>query len=114
MPISRFQVHRRSLKEREALGLLRGREGGEREGELAACFAQLRESAVREGMIVFPPNAPYISGDEMTLLSWIAQAQRMGWQREAVDPRFAALIAQCARELLRSQIRLSRISRGGD
>lgn len=84
-------VRRRSLAERRVLALLRGNG----EAPQGSRFSKLRGSAVACSLTIHPPDAPYLSGDELLLLGWLAQAQRIANASIAMpdDPALAAAIA---------------------
>jgi len=117
-------VRRRSLAERRALALLRGEnmpspaiEAGRSNRARPALglkpahrryFVDLRRLAEQHGLTVQPPATPFISVEEMTLLSWLAEAQRISYSDCARDdPRLVAAVARCAGMLDGIGLRLS-------
>jgi len=66
--------------------MIRGDEKGKGTGDgppiHAAQFGKLRALATKNGLAVQSPDAPFLSPDELRLLAWLAQAQRvLGYTR---------------------------------
>lgn len=127
--VATLALKRRTLVERKALALLRGAEGaatlasGLRGRALkvpptaaqARCFTELRRIAIRDGFSVLPPSAPYMGADELTVLAWLAAAQRVfapDYAPEA-DPALRAAILRCAGLLDGMGLRLSTLTTCG-
>ena len=129
--INRLVVRRRTEVERYVLMLLRGGEAepgvefadaGQAKARAARrdkrprpseahrqSFAALRETAIACGLSVQPPQSPYLAEDELRLLGWLAQAQRM----EGLDaagprqPQLLAALTGCAHPIDTLGLRLS-------
>ncbi|WP_334185855.1 hypothetical protein [Novosphingobium sp.] len=102
-------LNRRPRVERQVLALLRGREGHcAADDDPGWCFAELRDLARQEGLKIMPPETAFLSSGELTLLSWLARAQRSHAPgcRPPDHPRLAAAIEACARILSRMNLRL--------
>jgi len=72
-------------------------------------FAELRGAALASGLTVQPPESPYLGEDELRLLCWLAQAQRIEGLGLA-GPRQPALLAaviECEQSLDMLGLRLS-------
>ncbi|MPS68674.1 hypothetical protein ACLIMP_17440 [Novosphingobium aerophilum] len=94
MAYSNRSLRRRPRVERRVLSLLRGEETL---AEHAACFVRLRTLATRRALTVLQPGTLYLGDDELTLLGWIAAAQRQVSRRFRPDDRcLAASIERCA------------------
>lgn len=102
-------LNRRPRVERQVLALLRGRETTSSRGdEAASCFTALRSLAQKEGFRIMPQETAFVSPCELTLLSWLARAQRThapGCQPPR-HPILAETIDQCAEALTRMDLRL--------
>lgn len=102
-------LNRRPRVERQVLTLLRGRETTSiKADKSASCFAALRRLAEKEGFRIMPPNTQFVTPCELTLLSWLARAQRTnapGCQPPR-HPVLAAAIDQCAEILGQMDLRL--------
>jgi len=124
--IATLALKRRTLVERKALALLRGtniapqRAGMVRPSRtrMAAAptpaqaqhFTELRRLAARHGLAILSPASPYLGADELTLLAWLAGAQRVigpGSAPAPGDPAFAAALLRCADLLDAMGLRLS-------
>ena len=74
-------------------------------------FSDLRQEAARQGLTVQPFETPYISQAELTLLSWLAEAQRITVPSTAPgDAGLTAALAGCAGLLDGLGLRLSPLS----
>lgn len=128
--INRLVVRRRTEVERYVLTLLRG---GEPEADGIAtsgltrargirrdsrpkparthitAFAALRTAALAGGLSVQPPESPYLGEDELRLLGWLAQAQRLEGLATSGPPQPSLLEALtiCAQVLDSLGLRLS-------
>ncbi|MFT4052869.1 MAG: hypothetical protein QM681_00055 [Novosphingobium sp.] len=81
MIVSTLPVRRRTRAERIVLAYLRGDGRAQRTGDLDARFHRLRQVAARAGLEVMAPDSAYVGQGELTLLCWIAAAQRMAGPR---------------------------------
>jgi hypothetical protein len=60
-------------------------------------FADLRRVALAYGLAIQPPERPYVGEDELRLLAWLAEAQRIAGPDTAPDaPDLRAALAACA------------------
>jgi hypothetical protein len=61
------------------------------------CFAHLRRVAGEHGLVLQPPDLAYVGEDELRLLSWLAEAQRVVSAGTApIEPDLRAAIMRCA------------------
>lgn len=99
---STLSVRRRSAAERRVLMLLRGEDEDANDPAASPApiyFTELRHAATAAGLAIQAPDVPYVSGDEVLLLGWIAQEQRtMNYYAIAIphDPVLIAAVARCA------------------
>ncbi|WP_237829940.1 hypothetical protein [Sandaracinobacteroides sayramensis] len=107
-------LRRRSHVERKALALLRGGTIGLSSGERSPAaaqlraFADLRRLAEHNGLVVRPVDSPWVGADELRLLAWLAEAQRVAGHRSAPDdPALLIAIARCAGLLEGLRLRLT-------
>jgi hypothetical protein len=104
-------VTRRPAVEQKVLAILRG-DGPAQDGRTPqrpprlserdqALFDALRDQAQAQGLHIRAPGAPFIHDDELRLLAWLAQGQRLSRDLEAVakDRTFLALILDCSLSL---------------
>lgn len=118
-------VRRRSGMERRVLLLIRS--GGEESGRLVSttragrdrlptpslqrtdCFAELRDAAKTARLAIQPIASPYMSNDELLLLGWLAQAQRVAMPTIDMprDPALKLAVVRCAGLLDAGGFRLS-------
>lgn len=74
-------------------------------------FAQLKAAMILQGLHISAIGTPYLSPDELALLTWIADAQRVAsTRRMPEDQAMVASIRRCARTLLDMRLRLSALS----
>ncbi|MET4898741.1 hypothetical protein RN629_16595 [Sphingomonadaceae bacterium jetA1] len=104
----RLALRNRPDRERRVLSLLRGaaldmvprsRRDGEAvpRAEHLRCFAHLRRVAGEHGLAIQPPGLPYVGNDELRLLSWLAEAQRVtGFATMPRQPELRAALLRCA------------------
>lgn len=60
-------------------------------------FADLRRMAQGEGLVVRPAGSPYLDPDELRLLSWLAEMQRVATINTLPnDLGFVVALARCA------------------
>lgn len=93
-------LNRRPRVERQILAILRGEKGAMPQPPGTTCFLRLRILARRQGIALLPPGTPYLGEGELTLLSWIAAAQRTvpaGFR--PANACLAAVAARCAGRL---------------
>lgn len=116
-------LHRRPALERGIVRLLRGAPAAadyfndrgvaaseERSVEpLSGDFARLRESAQLAGFELLAPDARFVSEDEIDLVGWIGESQRMGHAiyRYGLAPDVARGIVRCGARLTMLGLRLS-------
>lgn len=121
--VASLAVRRRTGLERRVLLLLRGggttativsggpqpRRDRRLRSDSADHFAQLRHLATIHGLAILPPAAPYMSGDEVLLLGWIAQAQRVVSPTLTMprDRALVAVVVRCAEALDAGGLRLT-------
>lgn len=123
--VAMLAVRRRSGVERRALLLLRGSDEAaigcavteirpRRDKRAlpstsqALYFAELRRAATVAGLSIQSPAAPYVNGDELRLLGWIAECQRVSGQSGTMptEPTLVMMIARCAGMLDALDLRL--------
>jgi hypothetical protein len=105
----RLALRNRPDRERRVLFLLRGaapdmaprsrrhRDDPAPRAEHLRCFAHLRRVAGEHGLAVQPPDLLYVHVDELRLLSWLAEAQRVaGFATMPREPELRAAILRCA------------------
>ncbi|WP_179041503.1 hypothetical protein [Sphingobium lactosutens] len=101
-------LHRRTRVERRVLDFIRNRELTLEDPHAVRCFTLLRQLAERRGMMLHPPGTPYISESELTLLSWIANGQRVSEPPLPDDDcRLAIVMSHIAMLLNQMRLRLS-------
>lgn len=107
MTYSNRALRRRPRVERRVLAMLRDENDPAVDDLLVAAFVSLRHLARRQGLQIQHPDALYLGDDELTLLSWIAAAQRIAAVHlRPVDRYLAAIITRCASLLEEAGIRL--------
>ncbi|MEE4451003.1 hypothetical protein [Novosphingobium resinovorum] len=108
MTVGTNTLRRRPRVERQVLRILRGGDYPSLDRRVAQDFAALREAARREGHVVLPAEAGYLSDGELMLLAGLAVSQRLvapGCQEVREGP-LAAVIAACAERLTGMGLRL--------
>lgn len=101
-------LHRRTRVERRVLAVLRGDWSTPLDPRAARCFAILHQLAERRGLGIQPPGSSYVSEGELTLLSWIANGQRISSTVQPPDDRRLAIVTcHCAHWLNQMRLRLS-------
>lgn len=120
-------LRRRSAMERRVLMLVRSGGGEEATRAVTAirprrhsrplppsprpthCFAELRNAAKAVGLAIQPIDAPYMTSEELLLLGWLAQAQRVAVPSidTSRDPALRLAIIRCAALLDAGGLRLS-------
>lgn len=74
-------------------------------------FADLRRAALAYGLVIQSPEKPYVGKDELRLLAWLAEAQRVAGPHTAPDaPNVRAALAACAALLDGMGLRLSALT----
>lgn len=107
MIVSTLPIHRRTRAERTVLAYLRGEARAHRSKELDLRFRRLRQIAVRAGFGVMAPGSSYVSQHELSLLCWIAEAQReIGPVSVPASRCLAAAVQRCAEALDAASLRL--------
>ena len=107
MTFTNRSLRRRPRVERRVLAMLRGENDRSRDDPLVAAVARLRHLARRKGLVIQDPGALYLGDDELTLLSWVAAAQRVAAAHlRPADRCLAAIIARCASLLEEAGLRL--------
>ncbi|MFT3967242.1 MAG: hypothetical protein QM690_15305 [Sphingobium sp.] len=108
--VTRLALRRRASAEQRAIRMIRGGDAGDGDAMPvhAVQFGRLRALAIKNGLAVQPPASPFVSGDELSLLAWLAQAQRVAGYGEIFHPDAALTltIAHCAGTLDAIGIRL--------
>ncbi|WP_395396591.1 hypothetical protein WBP07_28355 [Novosphingobium sp. BL-8A] len=101
-------ISRRPRVERQVIALLRGEDTTLIKPR---CLVQLRHLADSRGITVLPPGANYLSNSELTLLAWIAAAQRTAYRALfPPDPIIASLVERCALRLCKDGLLLQPFS----
>lgn len=111
---ARVPVHRRSAAEQRVIRMIRG-ERIEDDGGSAiyvAQFGKLRTLATRSALLIQDPGVPFLSVNELNLLAWLAQAQRVASYTRQFhpDPMLTMTIVHCAGTLDAMGIRLSSLA----
>ena len=97
MTYSNRALRRRPRVERRLLAMLRDENDPAVDDPLIAAFVRLRHLARRKGLVIRRPDVLYLGDDELTLLSWIAAAQRIAVAHlRPTDRCLAAIITRCA------------------
>ena len=111
MPHLTRPLRRRPRVERQVLAILRQERDARVVPGAPPCFARLRELAAAEGYAILPPDTPYLGEAELTLLSWIAAAQRTvtAGCEPAAHP-LGTVISHCAKILGEMGLRLYPLS----
>lgn len=115
MIIQAHLLRRRSRRERQALGLLRGDMSASAASQIEPlppkeirAIASLRKAALRLGLKVGLPAHIFVSADELTLLHWIELYQRQAPTTLAIrDAEFLKQLRVCSRVFTRIGLRLS-------
>lgn len=105
--VGRLAMRRRSFVEQRVVRMIRGEE--EREAAVHSTqFARLRGLASKNGLVIHSPGRPYLAADELRLLAWLAQAQRvLGYTRPFhPDALLTLTVVHCAGTLDALGIRL--------
>ncbi len=104
---ARLSMRRRTFAEQRALRLIRGEES-ERTALYAGQFGKLRGLAAKNGLAIQSPGCPYLTADELRLLAWLAQAQRvLGYTRAFhQDATLTLTVVHCAGTLDAIGVRL--------
>ena len=90
------------------LAILRGEERIAPADGQQELFLTLRALACANSLSIQPAGAPYVSEGELTLLAWIAAAQRMdGLATTKLNPDMAGVIRLCAEQLSAHHLQLS-------
>lgn len=106
MIVSTMPIRRRARAERTVLAHLRG-DARRSTRELEVRFRRLRQIAARAGLEIMPTGTAYVSQSELTLLSWIAEAQRVAGPFSVPDNRcLAEIVRRCAEALSTASLRL--------
>jgi hypothetical protein len=107
MTFSNRNLRRRPRIEQRVLGILRGGGVLEARSGLADPFRRLRQAAERQGLAILPLETRYLGDDELTLLGWIAAAQRSkAGELRPADRCLHAIVCRCARMLEEEGLRL--------
>jgi hypothetical protein len=107
MSYSNRSLRRRPRIERRVLAILRGENDPFLDHQHAAAFTRLRVLASRQGLIIQDADARYLGDDELTLLSWLAAAQRVAVRHlRPQNRRLAAVLTRCAVLLEKAGLRL--------
>ncbi len=108
---ARLALRRRSAAEQRVIRLIRGDAG---QGPDAAAiptaqFARLRDLAARNALMIHPPGTGWLSPNELTILGWLAQAQRIaGYRRDFhPDATLTMTVVHCAGTLDALGVRLN-------
>jgi len=108
---ARLALRRRSSVEQRVIRLIRGEAGQEVDAALVlgAQFGKLRDLAMRNALVIHSPGTPYLSLNELTLLGWLAQAQRVAAYRQSFHPdaMLTMTVVHCAGTLDALGLRLS-------
>ncbi|RJG55897.1 hypothetical protein D0Z70_07650 [Sphingobium terrigena] len=101
-------LRRRSLVEQRVIHLIRGEAEEGRDAMPAMQFARLRDLATRNVLVIHRPGTPYLSPGELTLLGWLALAQRIASYRQSFhpDPSLTMTVVHCAGTLDALGVRL--------
>lgn len=104
---ARLALRRRSFAEQRAIRLMRGEES-ERTALYAGQFSKLRTLAEKNGLVIKAPGCPYLTMDELRLLAWLAQSQRvLGYTRQFhPDGVLTLTVVHCAGTLDAIGVRL--------
>ncbi|MPT49320.1 MAG: hypothetical protein E2598_13040 [Sphingobium sp.] len=94
---TRLVLRRRSGVEQRVVRMMRGDDNSETDIYIAQ-FSRLRGLAAKNGLVIQKPGAPYLSMDELSLLGWLAQSQRvLGYTRSFhSDMALTLNIVHCA------------------
>jgi hypothetical protein len=99
---AKMAVHRCSTVDQRVLQMIRG-EHDERSREPPSqiqlgLFERLRGLATRNGLVIQSPGAPFLSRDELRLLSWLSLAQRVATYARPFhsDSKLTLTIVHCA------------------
>ncbi len=107
MTHSNRTLHRRPRIERRVLAILRGADLVDGDAEKSNAFRRLRHIAARKDMEILSPQTRYLGDDELTLLAWLAAAQRINAaDMLPADRCLFAVIARCARLLEEADLKL--------
>ncbi|MFT3966311.1 MAG: hypothetical protein QM690_10555 [Sphingobium sp.] len=79
-------LRRRSIMEQRVVRLIRGERPDAMPSVPAMQFGRLRDLAVRNALVIHPPGTPFLSVNELTLLGWLALAQRVAGYRRQFHP----------------------------
>ena len=111
---ARLALRRRSSVEQRVVRLLRGETGAGSDALSisTAQFTRLRELAARNSLVIHRPGTPFLSPSELTLLGWLAQAQRVTGYRRPFHPdaMLTMTIVHCAGTLEALGVRLAPIA----
>jgi hypothetical protein len=100
-------LRRRPRIEQRVLALLRGGEVLEERQGRPDTFRRLRQIAGRKGYVILSASAGYLGDDELTLLGWIAAAQRTTASHlQRADRCLLAALQRCAVVLEEEGLRL--------
>lgn len=101
-------LHRRTRVERRILAILRGGVDVRVSPDQAESFADLRRCAAANALVIAPPDAPYAAVDELLIISWLADAQRLVSKVGGpADAALAQSVRRCADILSGMRLRLS-------
>lgn len=79
--------------------------------EARACFARLKSLADARGLRILAPGTRFASAAELTLLGWLADAQRLVATGSAPDdPDFLETIRRCGQALTQMNLHLPPLS----
>lgn len=125
MVFSTLAVRRRTHVERRVLALMRGEitssaamprrsarasAAPQASPALLEDLAELRDEASAFGLPIQPPKTAYVSQAELTVLAWLAEAQRVGARSPTDLDVLNAAIRRCATGLNALGLRLSPIT----
>lgn len=107
MNFSNRILRRRPRIEQRVLAILRGGEILELRAGRPDPFNRLRQIAERKGYVILSIGAGYLGDDELTLLGWIAAAQRTtATHLQSPDRCLRAALRRCAIALEEEGLRL--------
>lgn len=104
-----MMVRRRTTAEQRALRMIRGEDDASPVSSLHhAQFGKLRARAERNGFQIQAASVPYLGSDELRLLGWLAEAQRVASYARSFHPdaMLSMMLVHCAGTLDALGIRL--------
>lgn len=103
-------LRRRSAAEQRVIQMIRGEhaDDGDSASLYITQFEKLRWLAARNALVIQKPGTPYLSHNELNMLAWLAQAQRISGytHRFHPDAMLTLTIVHCAGTLDALGIRL--------